>query len=302
MDVAGFLNYRKHIDYVVSTQGQWVGLCDDEGWPICDVTPIVSMTTAETRGAVASCEVTVAVDSDSVLVDELVGAGVSGGVDRGRLKVAGSKARLLVIQRQGRRMAYTVTHTVASGTAGPTSLTIHGVDLLEGLSAWPCPSVAIGWENAVFKQWDTDASGEKYSTPRALARLEFGTSAWGHTSDGKAKSTIRRVIQDSLDAVNRLMGWVDDPHMVVAWPDDEDTSERVLIRRNDDSVLDTVAAPARNAGVTVSVDLWWPGDPALRVRTMRAIDGEDGQLVSPAEFSEFTPLKPMQVVTVKEAR
>lgn len=284
-----FPDYKRHIDHVVATHGQWVGLCDEEGWPIADITPVVALSAPEIRGDTASVEATVAVEPSSPLVAELIGDGLSAPLEDGQLTLAGEKARLLVVQRPDRRVAYTVTHTVAAGVSGPSQLTIHGVDLIEGLTMWPCPSIPAEWGRAKFSEWDTDASGQKYATSRELARVEFGTAVDGYTVRGPAVTVVRTLIQDSLDAVNDLMGWRERPHMVVHWPDEVDESDELLIRTSDDTVWETIAAPAHAAGLTIHVDLWWPGDGDFRFRAFR----------DPDIFVEASADFPIQLVTVE---
>lgn len=289
MDVAEFMDYRKHIDYVVDTFGQWVGVCDEEGWPLLELPPTISLSASETRGASSSVEATVRLDAGHPLLQEFIGKGL-GEMKGGKLELAGSAARLLVVQRPGARLAYQATIGVASGVSGPSELNIRGVDLLEGLSAWPCPSIPLEWTKAKFSSWNTDASGAEYSKPRELARVEFGTAVDGYTVDGPAVSVLRTLIQDSLDAVNALCGWSDDPHMVVDFSGvGVDTSPRVLVRTSDDVVWDTIADVAQSAGVTVLVDLWWPGDDPVQVR-----QGRD-----PARYRAVDLGKPMQVVRVE---
>ena len=60
-----------------------------------------------------------------------------------------------------------------------------------------------------------------------------------------------------------------DAHAVVEFDGTPDESPRVVIRVNDDPVLETVAEPARSAGLGIEVRLWWPGDKSVRVRTKR---------------------------------
>lgn len=287
MDVGEFLEYRKHIDYVVSTHGQWVGVCDEEGWPLVEVPPAAVVSAPELRGDVSAVEVTVPVDPAHPLVREFIGDGL-GEARGGRLELRGAATRLLVVVREGARWAYQCTVAVASGSGGPHELVIRGVDLVDGLSTWPCPSIPGEWSRASFSEWRTDASGVEYEKPRELARVEFATAVDGYTVDAPAATAVRTVVQDSLDAVNTLCGWSDDPHMVVDFPDVVDESPRLLVRTDDSSVWDTVAAPAQSAGLTVRVVLWWPGDDPVRVRLGR----------DPLVFSTRSFDRPMQVVRV----
>ena len=143
---------------------------------------------------------------------------------------------------------------------------------------------------AEWEQWSTDASGAEYASARELALLQLATKLDGYAKRGRAKSLVREIIQDSLDAVNALYGWVDDPHMVVEFPGDVDTSGESALRVSDDDVWSTVSESARAAGLSVDVSLWWPGDAPVKVR----VDQQATQL------EERSWNHPIQVVRVRE--
>lgn len=265
MDLA---QWRRHIDAVVRDEGQWVGILDEEGMPILDVPSIIRVTAPEARLATSSVEVAVSVHDGAGLrlMEELIADGL-GRVDaEKRLIPASGPARLLCVVRPGERLVYTVTHSVASGGLSPSEVTIHGVDLVDSLAWWPCPSIPATWAAADFAAWTTDASGTQYRWPRRLALVEFATAADGYTVKGPARDTIRHLIQDSFDAVNTAMGW-DTPHAVVDFSGGTDTSPETIIRTDDSPIFDTIAEPAKQAGIAIEVDLWWPGDPAITIRT-----------------------------------
>ena len=277
--------WRKHIDQVVADEGQWLGVADENGVPLYELagtgTFPSSFLTAE------SAEVTVNVAPGDVVVDDLVGEHLGVMDAEGRLVPASGPTRLLVWVREGERLAATITHTVASGGLVPSTLTIHAVDLLDGLAWWPCPSIPVEWESAEFKQWDTDESGVEYASPRELARVQMTTKLDGYTVSRRARTAVRVVVQDSFDAVNALMGW-SDPHAVVAFDGGDDTTPDVFIRVNDDPVLDTVQETCRQAGLSLRVGLWWPGDDPVLVRT-----DHDGTTTTPMSWPY-----PVQVVRV----
>lgn len=262
------MQWRAHIDQVVGDEGQWVGILDEDGWPILDLPAVVSITAEETRLTPGSAEVVVSVANGAGrrVLDELVADGL-GAIDaEKRLVPASGPTRILCLVRPGERRVFTVTHAVVAGGLAPSTLTIHGVDLLDSLAWWPCPSVPLEWTNARFSTWTTDASGATYAWPRRLAPVEFATTADGYTVRGPARDTLRRLVQDSFDAVNMLMGW-QDPHAVVDFAGGTDTSPEVILRVPDEPVLDTIADTARIAGISIDVDLWWPGDPPATIRT-----------------------------------
>lgn len=263
-------DWRKHIDAVVSDEGQWVGLLDENGWPILDFPAVVTVNAPEARFTAGSVEVVVSVanGAGSRLMDELVADGLGVMDEEKRLIPAAGPTRLVCVVRPGERLVYTVTHTVAEGRAAPSQITVHGVDSIDDLAWWPCPSIPIQWTQQKFTEWTTDASGVEYVKPRPLARVEFGTAADGYTVKGPARTTVRNVVQDSLDAVNALMKW-QQPGMVVDYSGGADTTPELLIRTDDSPLWDTIAEPAKQAGLSIEIDLWWPGDPPVTVRTSR---------------------------------
>lgn len=267
MDLAG---WKKHIAHVAADEGQWVGVLDENGLPLYELGGVVSANFPRTRLASSSVDVTVAVSPGDRVVEDLVGPNLGVTDDEGRLVPASGPTRLLMLVREnGERNVATIVHVVASGENSPSQLVINGVDLLDGLAWWPCPSIPLEWPKAEFTQWTTDASGDEYSTARTLAQVPIATRADGYTKRGPAVTVIRDLIQESFDAVNGLYGWLGDPHAVVAYTAGEDTSPEVFIRVNDDPILDTVSESARAAGVTLHADLWWPGDAPVRVKTSR---------------------------------
>lgn len=282
--------WRKHIDQAVHDDGQWVGLLDEDGYPMMDFPAIVTVTAPKARSESSSVEIVVDVNAGGGrrLLDELVADGIGDTDAEKRLVPASGSTRLVCIVRPGGRLVYTVTHSVVEGRAAPSLLRINGVDLLDGLSWWPAPSVPRTWAEAEFRTMTTDASGAEYATPRDLAQVEFAQVADGYTVKDHAVTAIRKVIQDSFDATNQLMGW-DDPHAVVDYSGGEDNSPELLIRTDDSSIWDTVAEPAMQSGVTLAVGLWWPGDIPVTVR--------DGDSTTRREWDY-----PIQVVRVSTAR
>ena len=292
MDLA---SWRKHIGYAVKNEGQWWGVCNEDGYPIYEL--VGKGTFPQSHLVASSAELNVRVqDGDRVLRD-LVGDKLGEMDEDGRLVPASGPTRLLVLVRDGERQVATITHTVAAGKTAPSELTIHGVDLLDGLSWWPCPSVPVEWNPAkatkefgmaVWRDYTTDESFTKYQQPRAMTRVPFATKIDKYVEEGPARTVVRNIIQDSFDAVNALKGW--EPHAVVSYDGDTDTTPFVQVRINDDPVMDTVQETARQAGLSITVDLWWPGDPAVTVRT-----DTEGKTTTKKTWKQ-----PMQVVHVRE--
>lgn len=281
--------WRKHIDRVVQDEGQWVGIADENGYPIYELVGKINF--PESHLQAASAEITVNVEPGDRILDDLVGDSLGQMDAAGRLVPANGPARLLVLVRPGERRAAIVTHVVVTGQATPSQVTVHGVDLLDSLASWPCPSINLeGWEMAKWQQRKTDASGVRYGKMREMAQLQFATKLYRYAKRGTARDVLRVIVQDSFDSVNKLYGWQDSPHAVVAFGGAKDSSGEVALRISDDSVWETIAETARAAGLTIDVELWWPGDPAIQVRA-----DHDGKQTKAKTFTH-----PVQVVRIEQ--
>lgn len=163
------------------------------------------------------------------------------------------------------RQAATIEYITLEGDDhGPTTLTMHAMDILAMLQFAPCPSVPATWKEP-YARWDHDAGGP-YRVEHELSPIQMATMATNHTMRGPAIPVIGRIIQESLEARDRVRGWIDDPSEVVEreeLPNSEYLGPEVLVRRTDDSVWDTIAPVCRNAGVTVRARLWLPGDKSI---------------------------------------
>lgn len=281
--------WRKHIDQVVKDEGQWVGVADEDGYPIYELTGKINF--PESHLQAASAEITVNVEPGDRILDDLVGDSLGQMDAAGRLVPANGPARLLVLVRPGERRAAIITHVVVTGQATPSQVTVHGVDLLDSLASWPCPSINLeGWEMAKWQQRKTDASGIRYGRVREMAQLQFATKLFRYAKRGTARDVLRVIVQDSFDSVNKLYGWDGEPHAVVVFGGAKDSSGEVALRISDDSVWETIAETARAAGLTIDVELWWPGDPAIQVRA-----DHDGKTTKAKTFAH-----PVQVVRIEQ--
>lgn len=295
--------WRRHIDQVVNDEGQWIGLADENGYPFMDLPMPVSISAAELKLSSATAELVAPVTPGDALMTELADGELGTQDSEGRLKANPGPARFLVVCRPNARLYYKITHVVLEGTSAPSTMTIHGEDLLSDLAFWPAPSIPVAWTESSFQTWLSDASGIDYTTPRDLALIEMATAADGYTLRGPARDIIRTIIQDSFDAANTLMGW--EPHAVVDHSDDPIPSPERLIRVTDDYILDTVSDPAVDSGVSIQVDMWWPGDPPITRRAGKPQEytaGTDNVPVEyPAEPIEFDyPVQVVRVTQIKE--
>lgn len=265
-------DWRRHIEYVVETEGQWVGLGNSDGHPVMDLPGLIPPLTAPEQHLVGvDAEASFVVAPGSPLLERLGAEGL--GVDQaGVLQPATGDVRLLLVVRPGRRLAYPITYVVISGETAPSKLTIHAADLTTELGLWPCPSVSISWAGAEFQEFKTDASGIRYKTPHQLAWTEHATRVLDFSKRGKAVTTLRDVCQESFDAVDQAYGWTT-PKFITSYAGGDDTSPEVAVTFSDDTVWDTISEPARQAGVTIRVHLWWPGDEPIVTRAGRDVLG-----------------------------
>lgn len=272
--------WRARIDQVVEDHGIWIGLADGRGVPRVEV-PVTDLDAGATDLTADDVKISVPVDGeDHPLVGELIGdnAGLLDPVS-GRLKASTDRADLVVVQGPGgwrNRLAFTVSMpSLEEDEHGPNALTIEGTALKELLNWWPGMSAPATWgddswasrqaDGSYFVTQEVDESGTRYEKPRRISPTQSAMEARGHTDKGPVLTIIRNFIQNSLDAGNRLAGW-NDPHLVVEFPDEKDDSPTALIFRENRSVWETIAEPARMYGLAVDVTLWWPGDPPVRTR------------------------------------
>ena len=286
---------RKQVDNIIETHGTALVLCHDNGEPVEDskiLPPPISMEAHDTRLGAGELSLTLpAVGKRGQalpFVDHLVDKNLGVYDERGVITPQTDELFMVVVCRRGQRLTYFIPDREASGVESPETVTIEGTHLLTGLSFLPCPSVPKTWLDR-FEQWDQDAAG-MYRTPRDYAPVEIATKADGYTATGQAERTIQRLIQDSLDAVNTAYGWSADPAYVVDMASTGRLSPVVNIRITDDSIWDTVAPTAMLAGVNIDVDMWWPGDDPVLVRTSR----------SPEKFELTTWDKPVGIVKVRQ--
>ncbi|MHA7726181.1 hypothetical protein [Corynebacterium hesseae] len=280
-------SYRLHRAQVVAEQGQYVGLLDENCEPLMDCPPVVSMIAPQTKNAPTSLRMQLAVraldGSVHPICDELVAQGLS--TARGQwleldaegkeLSTSLDASRYVLVEREGMRRVYQVTHVAAeAGRELPSLIEINGVDLLKKLALVPCfsaPTTVSGKWTTFTRDWaGPENVGVRFSKPRDLQDFKLVTVADGVTVDGDAEAVIRRLVSESLQATWKAMGpeVVKAPPMVVDPTPTGLESPYILIRPTDQSVLDEVSAQAMAAGVVLDVGLWLPGDNAVEGLTL----------------------------------
>lgn len=254
----------------VKDTGSWIGLLDQDWVPMMGLPAPVSMRWPRVRGAIDSIEITLPVRTPSGLphpvVRELV-ADELGEVDElGRLVPHTGPARLIAVEQAGfQRRVMLITHTVAEGDEhSPHTLTIHGVSLAGYLDLIPCPSNPVSWKGD-FTRFDRDWVGDPttrdlYRQPRDLAPATMIAVADGASVEGDADHVIHRLLKESFDAVHRIAGITTDPVYIAVLAERQGTPQRMIHRPTDETLWKELAARALAANVTVTPQLWWPGD------------------------------------------
>lgn len=258
-------SWQATTDAHFADKGVWVGLLDENWEPIATLSPR-DVNEAYTR--LASPELSfdhygIPDGGVSTIVDELIAPDLGKFDEQGRFEASNIIGRNVGVYRGDTRQAYFIPYVDAQGKNGPESVHIESSGLLSLLDAHPCPSIPESWRGG-FETRNANAAGP-YKKPREYSLIEMATRADGYTVSGTAENAIRTIVQDSLDAVRSHMGW-ERPHMVVDFAPSGEESPDAMIRVEDDFILPTIEETARTAGVSLSADLWWPGDGPVITR------------------------------------
>lgn len=269
-------NHRKHRDQVIADQGQWLGLLDENGIPMMDLPPVMEMRMPEATNDPASGMVKLRVQSASGIVHpvihQLIADGLGKTDDVGRLVPLSEATRFIAIERAGIRSVFRVEFAVAEGGAGaPSTLEVHGTDMLKVLSRFPAMSGPTTWTGKWTKftrDWaGPEHVGVRFEKPRDLQDIKLATVADGATEQGPAEGTIRKIISDSFAAAWRAIGQKEllaDPPVQVDPNPSGRKSQNILIRPTDRSIWEELAPLAAAAGVGISAAMWWPTDPPIK--------------------------------------
>lgn len=277
-DLMGFdwENHKKHRDQVIADQGQWLGLLDENGTPMMDLPAVMEMRMPEATNDPASGMVKLRVQSASGIVHpvihQLIADGLGKTDDVGRLVPLSEATRFIAIERAGIRSVFRVEFAVAEGGAGaPSTLEVHGTDMLKTLARFPAMSGPTTWTGKWSKftrDWaGPENVGVKFEKPRDLQDIKLATVADGATEQGPAEQLMRKIISDSLAAAWRAIGQqellVDPPVQVDPNPSGR-KSQNILISPTDRSIWEELAPLAAAAGVGISAAMWWPTDPPVK--------------------------------------
>lgn len=261
-----WVEHKKHREQVIRDNGQWVGLLDSDGVPICDLGPIIELHAPETRHEPSALSLTMTVRSPKGIVHPAVTHLVADEIgvdDEGALEFVLDETLFVAIERAGdgpdcRRVFKVAGATPRGDVDGPVTMHIEGMDVLDMLAALPCPSIPSSW-TGVWIMSDRDWAGP-WSRPREIQDIKCASVADGFTVAGPADVTVRGLIQRSLDAAFRAIGVADDPPIVVESGQADPNSPFVIFRPTDGYLWETISGPALAAGVNVTARMWLPGD------------------------------------------
>lgn len=293
---------RGHIDRVVETDGEAVWILNGEGDPLWELeayTYDVSTRNLDVTEGTLTVPVVTGDGTVHPLVTAFFGEGF--GTDANTILTPGDNlGYMLCVQQPGGiegRMVSTISYpTLEPGPDGePATLTFQTMELLGELNFRLAASIPETWGAQPFKRWERD-QGKVYKVARELSPIEIATTSWvlttapkqtdvvnvKHNVSGPAVERICDVLQNSLDAADRLDGTLDNPAFVVA--PGGGRSPIVRIARRDEPVWGTIAETARLAGVGLSCRMWWPGDePVVTTRGRQSWDRAMGVIRVEAE-------------------
>ena len=268
-------SHKKHRAQVVADFGQWIGLLDENGQPICDLPQPLTMTAPRGRGSVGSFQATFDLGDETgglshpavrALIDDTMG--VTDGTGH---VTPTSHTRIIVIERAtGRRQAYEVAQRKSKTMAGTHHvMEINGADMVGKLSRIPIMSMPASWTALtgnyawadITNAWaDADITipmnGDYEAKRITLAKRATGGFTQGGTEPGE--QTLWRVLDESIRAAFTLAGT---RAGIVAVKPETSLVDPMLIKPSDGDVWTELSARATAAGITISSDWWFPGDP-----------------------------------------
>lgn len=316
-------SWNAHVNHVIDTHGRWVGIGDGDGVPLFDLPELIEISAPDQWMGSEDVSVTIPANGDDVLphratqlllLDGLVAFDPSG-----QLSPAETEYTLIMAMRgdngEVERRGGLITH--ATGTdpdtvGAPTQLTINALNFMDAWNTIPAVSWPNAWWNATPYAKTSDESGLEYLKPWDMAQVELATRTTFTYKNGQAGFVIRRLAQESLDAVMMAQQdpngtrWIDDPFHIVEVPA-TDTTPVISLEARDATLWDTVQAQAQNAGVILGAHLWWPGDNPIRSWQVATSTMTPAQVdITPStgepyrRIVEQTFIHPMIVLTAKE--
>lgn len=251
--------------------GKAIYLLDGNGEPIMEISEYTDLSAPQADAELSSLKLTVPIDVEygdrHPLVHELVAENLGVQDDEGRLKLAKTKTRMVLVEhKNGARFCYRITHVVASGGhLYPTELEINGVDTTSILSRLPAFSVRLS-VSGVWRRLANDY-GRIFEKERDIQTFEVAKIADGFTKSGRADEVITQIIRESLDALYKAFNItrdVDKPYTVRRVQKGRN-SPVAYITLKDDDILSTIKNAAESAGVGIRSTMVFPyeGDSSV---------------------------------------
>lgn len=266
--------FAGHREALVESEGQYVGLLDENGHPLCDLPHPVEMQAPRERNAISSLQMTFPVSTATggvhpaarALVDDTIGVEKNGAI------TPTPKTRFVLVERPGSSWCYRVAQRMATGPAGKLqSITVHGVDVVNYLTQLPCPTQPAKWKSSRFHRFEKDwlavtDKTARFVTPRDIAEVDFYDS---YLADqviyDYAEVAIGRIITESVDAVAGILGMSTPPFNVTV-TNHGGHAEKIMIKPDDGFIWDVVAPRATAAGVGITATMVLPtktGEPQI---------------------------------------
>lgn len=293
-------DWQKTVNYIIETRGRWYGLGDGDGFPLVTLPEPGDFAGPDQWMGIEDIEMTLPAEGewmDRLILDDLEDFSVGG-----RLKMASGDYTLLFATKgedgETVRRGGVVTHATAedpNNTGQADHVTINAISAGDVWNTTVAVSWPRSWWRATPYTRTSDESGREYSQGWEMARIEMATRITYVNKYGPAGFVIRRLAQESLDAVMSAQRdpdgtvWIDDPFHVVEVPDKEETLPNIALEARDGSLWETVQSQAANSGALLGARIWWPGDRPVRCwDPVTSETPEDDIDLSPDDGSEPT--------------
>ena len=320
--------WRKHVERTIDERGRWYGLGNADGEPLLTLPEPLGDGLAAPEQWMEASDIEfkmLAVTPTGELhpaYQRLIGDALDHIDASGRVSVENAEDYTLLAAWRGhdgeiiRRGGLVVNPNAEDpdNDGVPQTLTIPALNAADVWNTIFAVSWPAAWWAAKPYDKTSDESGLKYSRAWRMARVELAGQAMFTFKEGKAGFVIRRLAQESLDAMMMTQAdpggtrWVDDPYHVVEVPE-VDTSPVISLEARDGTLWDTVAAQAKNAGVILGAKMWWPGDAPIRCWNQATSTMKPEQVdISPSAGESKRTLAyrsfphAMVVLTVKEVK
>ena len=269
-------SHKKHRIQVADDLGQWLGLLDENGTPICDLPQPITMQAVKQRSGIANLQLLLDLGNERLggahpairaLIDDTVGL-----TDAAGRITPTPHTRIVVIQRRGtaRRMCFEVAQRKSKAPSGGHHvMEIAGADMLTKLQRFPLMSMPKAWASMkkgygwaeTFTAWESFGITIPLDEKRRVKRVTLATAATGGLTIGgeePGEITMWKALDQSLSAGFKALGV---RQSIVAVKPASRVVAPMLIRPTDADIWQELHSRAGAAGINVTSDWWFPGDP-----------------------------------------